>query len=36
LPGEVVEVGPETVTVDFNHDLAGETLEFEIKVVDVS
>jgi len=36
LPGVVVDVGPETVTVDFNHDLAGETLEFEIKVVDVS
>jgi peptidylprolyl isomerase len=36
LPGEVVDVGPETVTVDFNHDLAGETLEFEIKIVDVS
>jgi peptidylprolyl isomerase len=36
LPGEVVDVGQETVTVDFNHDLAGETLEFEIRVVDVS
>jgi FKBP-type peptidyl-prolyl cis-trans isomerase 2 len=36
LPGEVVDVGPETVTVDFNHDFAGETLEFEIKIVDVA
>lgn len=36
LDGEVVDVGPETVTVDFNHELAGETLEFEIKVIDVS
>lgn len=36
LPGEVVDVGPETVTVDFNHDLAGEALEFEVRVVDIS
>jgi len=35
LPGEVVDVGPETVTVDFNHELAGETLSFEIEIVDV-
>jgi len=33
LPGEVTEIGEETVTVDFNHELAGESLEFEIKVV---
>lgn len=35
LPGEVVHAGPEVVRVDFNHELAGETLEFEIEVVDV-
>jgi len=35
LPGEVIAVDDETVTVDFNHDLAGETLEFEIEVLDV-
>lgn len=35
LPGEVVDVGPETVTVDFNHELAGETLAFEIEIVDI-
>jgi FKBP-type peptidyl-prolyl cis-trans isomerase 2 len=35
LPGEVVDVGLETVTVDFNHELAGETLSFEIEIVDV-
>ena len=34
--GEVVHVGDESVRVDFNHDLAGETLEFEVEVVDVS
>ena len=25
----------ETVTVDFNHKLAGETLQFSVEVVDV-
>lgn len=35
LPGEVVDIGPEVVTVDFNHELAGETLEFEIEVLDI-
>ena len=33
--GEVVHVDAETVRVDFNHDLAGETLEFDVEVVDV-
>ena len=33
--GEVVHVGEDTVRVDFNHELAGRTLEFEIEVVDV-
>ena len=36
LPGRVSEIGPDTVTVDFNHELAGESLEFEIEIVDVS
>jgi FKBP-type peptidyl-prolyl cis-trans isomerase 2 len=35
LPGEVVAVEGETVRVDFNHELAGETLEFEVEVVSV-
>jgi FKBP-type peptidyl-prolyl cis-trans isomerase 2 len=35
LPGEIVSVGPETVEVDFNHDLAGEDLAFEVEVVSV-
>lgn len=34
-PGEVIDVGEDTVEVDFNHELAGETLEFEVEVVDV-
>jgi FKBP-type peptidyl-prolyl cis-trans isomerase 2 len=33
---EVVHVDDETVRVDFNHSLAGETLEFDIEIVDVS
>lgn len=34
--GEIIHVDDETVRVDFNPDLAGETLEFEIEVVDVN
>lgn len=35
LEGRVVDIGEETVTVDFNHELAGETLTFEIEIIDV-
>ena len=35
LPGRVVAVDDETVTVDFNHDLAGDTLVFEVEVLAV-
>jgi len=31
----VTEVRPDGVVVDFNHPLAGETLHFDVKVVDV-
>jgi len=34
--GEIVHVDDETVRVDFNPDLAGETLEFEIEIVDIN
>ena len=34
-PFNVVSVDGETVTVDFNHKLAGETLQFSVEVVDV-
>lgn len=35
LPGRVVDFDADEVTVDFNHELAGETLTFEIEVLDV-
>jgi FKBP-type peptidyl-prolyl cis-trans isomerase SlyD len=31
----VIEVGEETVTIDANHPLAGETLHFDVEVVEV-
>ncbi|MCX2819880.1 FKBP-type peptidyl-prolyl cis-trans isomerase [Haladaptatus sp. F3-133] len=34
--GDIVEVEDDSVTVDFNHELAGETLVFEIEVVEVA
>ena len=35
LPGRVVDFDADTVTVDFNHELAGERLTFEIRILDV-
>ena len=34
-PFNVISVDGDTVTVDFNHKLAGETLQFSVEVVDV-
>lgn len=34
--GEIEHVDEETVRVDFNHELAGETLEFDIEVLSVN
>jgi FKBP-type peptidyl-prolyl cis-trans isomerase SlyD len=31
----VAEVGDETVTLDFNHPLAGKTLSFQVEIVEV-
>lgn len=31
--GEIVHVGEEVVRIDFNHELAGETLEFDVEIV---
>ena len=36
LHGRVTDIGSEMVTVDFNHELAGETLIFEIEILDVA
>lgn len=33
--GEIVQVADDIVEIDFNHELAGETIEFEFEVVDV-
>ena len=35
LMGAVMKVGDESVTMDFNHPLAGETLHFEGKVIGI-
>jgi len=35
LPGVISKVEEDLVLVDFNHPLAGETLEFEVKILDV-
>ncbi|MFC7027597.1 peptidylprolyl isomerase [Halomicroarcula sp. GCM10025324] len=35
LHGDVTAVNEDTVEVDFNHELAGQTLVFDIEVVDV-
>ncbi|MGI5820420.1 MAG: FKBP-type peptidyl-prolyl cis-trans isomerase [Armatimonadota bacterium] len=35
FPAQIVEIGDETITLDANHPLAGETLTFEIELVAV-
>lgn len=34
--GEIIHADPETVRIDFNHFLAGETLEFDVEILNVS
>ena len=36
LHGDVVAVADDTVTVDFNHELAGKTLVFDLEVLSVA
>lgn len=36
LQGRVVDIDAETVTVDFNHELAGEHLTFELEILDLT
>ena len=33
FPAYIAEVGPDTVTLDFNHPLAGEELHFTVKIL---
>lgn len=35
LTGSIVSIAEDTVTMDFNHPLAGETLQFEGEVIEV-
>ncbi|AGB38911.1 FKBP-type peptidyl-prolyl cis-trans isomerase [Natronococcus occultus] len=34
--GEITHIDPEIVRIDFNHQLAGETLEFDLEVLEVN
>jgi len=34
--GEIVHIGDEVVRIDYNHQLAGETLEFDIEILSVN
>lgn len=36
LPGIVREVNGDSVTVDFNHPLAGQTLTFDVEILEVN
>ena len=36
MAGKVIRLSGETATIDFNHPLAGKTLQFDIKVLSVS
>jgi FKBP-type peptidyl-prolyl cis-trans isomerase SlyD len=35
LVAQIVDIQPETVTLDFNHPLAGERLHFHVKILDL-
>jgi len=35
MPGKIIEVTEEEVTIDFNHPLAGKALNFKVKVVEI-
>ncbi len=35
MPGVICEVNGDSITVDFNHPLAGQTIHFDIEVLDI-
>ncbi|MHB1677936.1 MAG: FKBP-type peptidyl-prolyl cis-trans isomerase [Sulfuriferula sp.] len=35
LAGIIIDIGAETITVDFNHILAGKKIEFEIEIITI-
>lgn len=35
LPGVIIELDGDEVVVDFNHPLAGKTLQFEVEIVEI-
>lgn len=35
MPGVIREVNGDSITVDFNHPLAGQTIHFDIEVLDI-
>ena len=36
IPATITEIGDTEVTIDINHPLAGKTLNFKVKLIDVS
>ena len=36
IPAKIVDVKKDVVTIDLNHPLAGKTLIFKVKVVEIS
>ncbi len=35
MPGRVIQVDPESITVDLNHPLAGHPINFEVELVEI-
>lgn len=35
IPGEILEIGRDTVTVDFNHPLAGHNINLELEILEI-
>ena len=36
MPGVVIEIGEDSVKVDFNHPLAGRNIIFKVDIIDVA